>query len=56
MKDFFPESLGQKHGCTLYTGVHYTWQNTVVTAIPLLVINPTSTPAPIGKGIQECSL
>ena len=29
MKDFFPESLGQKCGCTLYIGVHYTWQNIV---------------------------
>ena len=29
MKDFFPESLDQKCGCTLYIGVHYTWQNIV---------------------------
>ena len=29
MKDYFPESWGQKHGHTLYTGVHYTQQNTV---------------------------
>ena len=29
MEDFFPESLGQKRGCTLYTGVRYTWQNMV---------------------------
>ena len=27
MKDFFPESLGQKHGCALYVRVHYTWKN-----------------------------
>ena len=25
MKNFFPESLGQKRGCALYTGAHYTW-------------------------------
>ena len=30
MKDFFPESLGQKCGCALYTGEHCTGQNTVV--------------------------
>ena len=24
MKDFFPESLGQKHGCVLYMGACYT--------------------------------
>lgn len=36
MKDFFsPESLGPKHGCALYTEVHYTQQNTVP-AIKLL--------------------
>ena len=29
MKDFFPESLGQKHGCKLYMAAHYTQQNTV---------------------------
>ena len=29
MKDTFPESLGQKHGCALYMGVHYTRQNTM---------------------------
>ena len=34
MKDFFPESLGQKHGCTLYTA--YT--------IPVLwVLSPVGT-------------
>ena len=34
MKDFFPESLGQKHGCTLYTA--YT--------IPMLwVLSPVGT-------------
>ena len=27
---FFPESLGQKHGCTVYTGAHHTQQNTVL--------------------------
>ena len=27
---FFPESLGQKRGCALYTGAYYTRQNTVV--------------------------
>ena len=31
MKDFFPESSGPKHGCTLYTGAHYIWQNIVHT-------------------------
>ena len=30
MKDFFPESLGQKHGCTFYMGAHHTQQNTVL--------------------------
>ena len=29
MKGFFPETLGQKGRCALYTGTHYTWQNTV---------------------------
>ena len=29
MKDIFPESLGQKPGSGLHTGVHYTRQNTV---------------------------
>ena len=29
MKGFFPESLGQKGRCALYTGTHYTWQNMV---------------------------
>ena len=29
MKDFFPESLGQKYGHALYVGENYTWQNTV---------------------------
>ena len=29
MTDFFPESLGQKHGCALYSRAHYTQQNTV---------------------------
>ena len=30
-KDIFsPESLGQKCGFAVYTGVPYTWQNTVV--------------------------
>ena len=29
MKDFFPENLGQKCGCILYTGAHYTWQNRI---------------------------
>ena len=28
-QNFFPESLFQNHGCALYTGAHYTWQNTV---------------------------
>ena len=31
MKDIFPESLGQKCGCALYIGVHYTQQNMVHT-------------------------
>ena len=31
MKDFFPESLGQKCGYALYTGAHYTQQNMVLT-------------------------
>ena len=30
MKDFFPEGLGHKHGCALYTGVHCTLQNMVL--------------------------
>ena len=30
MKEFFPESLGQKHECTLGMGVYYTQQNTVL--------------------------
>ena len=29
LKDFFPESLGQKCGYILYMGTYYTWQNTV---------------------------
>ena len=29
MKGFFPESLGQKLGCALYMGAHYTHQNMV---------------------------
>ena len=29
MEDVFPESLGQKCGCVVYTGVHYTQQNMV---------------------------
>ena len=29
MKDIFPESLGQKHGYTLYMGAYYTRQNMV---------------------------
>lgn len=24
-KTFFPGSMGQKHGCTLYTEAHYIW-------------------------------
>ena len=28
MKDFFPESLGQKHGCTLYTAKYGTFFST----------------------------
>lgn len=27
MEDFLPESLGKKHACASYAGVHYTWQN-----------------------------
>ena len=30
MKDFFPESSGQKHGCALYVGALYTQQNTLI--------------------------
>ena len=30
MKDCFLESLGQKCGCTLHTGAHYTQQNMVL--------------------------
>ena len=30
LKDFFPESLGQKRECTLSMGTHYTWQNMVI--------------------------
>ena len=29
MKGLFPESLGQKHECSLYTGMHDTGQNAV---------------------------
>ena len=36
MKIFFPESLGQKRGCALYTGAHYTQQNMVVSAQQIL--------------------
>ena len=30
MKDFFPESLGQKCECALYMGAHCMWQNMVI--------------------------
>ena len=29
MQDFFPESLGQRPGCVLYTEEYYTWQNMI---------------------------
>ena len=29
MKHIFPERLGQKHGCALHMGAHYTQQNMV---------------------------
>ena len=40
MKYLFPESLGQKCGYTLYAGVRYMWQNTVI-AIPTGSSHPT---------------
>ena len=38
MKGFFPGSLGQKRECTLYKGVHYTWQNTVISLNPPMYV------------------
>ena len=36
MKDIFPESFGQNHGCSLYTGVHHTQQS-----IAAMIQHPT---------------
>ena len=41
MKSFFSEKRGQKLGCVLYTGAHYTRVNTVYSIIiqPLVLFN-----------------
>ena len=39
MKDFFPESLGQKHGCSVYMGAHYTCKYMVLLKVAEIVFS-----------------
>lgn len=50
MKDFFPESLGQKRGCRLHIGTHYTrrirytWSPKLAGVLQNLVLNKFMSP------------